>query len=87
MQEIWKDIEGYEGLYQVSNLGNVKSLRRLKPNTPNAFIPEKVLEISGGGAVSLCKGSVREKVHVSKLVATLFVLNPNKYEHIIFKNI
>ena len=24
--EVWKDIEGYEGLYQVSNLGNVKSL-------------------------------------------------------------
>ena len=27
MEEIWKDIEGYEGLYQVSNLGRVKSLR------------------------------------------------------------
>ena len=26
MEEIWKDIKGYEGLYQVSNLGNVKSL-------------------------------------------------------------
>lgn len=26
MNEIWKDIEGYEGLYQVSNLGNVKVL-------------------------------------------------------------
>lgn len=29
MQEIWKDIQGYEGLYQVSNLGRVKSLKRL----------------------------------------------------------
>ena len=28
-QEIWKDIEGYEGLYQVSNLGRVRSLDRL----------------------------------------------------------
>ena len=28
MKEIWKDIEGYEGLYQVSNLGRVKSLKR-----------------------------------------------------------
>ena len=41
MEEIWKDISGYEGLYQVSNLGNVKSLnyrrngkeRILKPGT------------------------------------------------------
>ena len=28
MKEIWKDIEGYEGLYQVSNFGRVKSLDR-----------------------------------------------------------
>lgn len=28
MEEIWKDIKGYEGLYKVSNLGNIKSLRR-----------------------------------------------------------
>lgn len=28
MNEIWKDIKGFEGLYQVSNLGRVKSLRR-----------------------------------------------------------
>lgn len=31
MQEIWKDIEFYEGYYQVSNLGNVKSLARTVP--------------------------------------------------------
>ena len=29
MTEIWKDIQGYEGFYQISNLGNVKSLERL----------------------------------------------------------
>lgn len=40
MQEVWKDIKGYEGIYQVSNFGNVKSLdradctgRNLKGNT------------------------------------------------------
>ena len=32
MQEIWKDIKGYEGLYQISNLGNVKSLKRNRFN-------------------------------------------------------
>ena len=30
MTEVWKDIEGYEGVYQVSNLGRVKSLRVMK---------------------------------------------------------
>lgn len=38
MEKIWKDIEGYVGFYQISNLGNVKSLERiarlyLQPNT------------------------------------------------------
>ena len=32
MQEKWKDIKGYEGLYQISNLGNVKSLKRNRFN-------------------------------------------------------
>lgn len=31
MEEIWKDIEGYEGIYQVSNIGRVRSLDRLVP--------------------------------------------------------
>ena len=33
MQEVWKDIIGYEGLYQVSNLGRVKSLQRVVKRT------------------------------------------------------
>lgn len=35
MEEVWKDIEGYEGLYQVSNLGNVKSLNYNKTKKEN----------------------------------------------------
>lgn len=30
MEEIWKDIQGYEGLYQVSNMGRIKSLERTR---------------------------------------------------------
>ena len=30
MDEIWKDVSGYEGLYQISNLGNIKSFKRYK---------------------------------------------------------
>lgn len=42
--EIWKDIEGYQGLYQISNLGNIKSLHNyrkgniLKPRLKKGFI-------------------------------------------------
>ena len=43
MEEIWKDIKGYEGLYQVSNLGRVKSLKRviLRNNQHGKYFVEK----------------------------------------------
>lgn len=45
MEEIWKDITGYEGLYQVSNLGNIKSLSRtIKRKNGNWFIKERLLK-------------------------------------------
>ena len=46
MEEIWKDIVHYEGLYQVSNLGRVKSVERDKflPNgTKNGHIAERIM--------------------------------------------
>lgn len=49
MTEIWKDIEGYEGLYQVSNFGRVKSLeRRVKGKFPGTTqrIKEKIRKFS-----------------------------------------
>lgn len=36
--EIWKDIDGYNGLYQISNLGNVKSIERFRTNGKSGFI-------------------------------------------------
>ena len=46
-KEKWKDIKGYEGLYQVSNLGNIKSLNRTT-NIPNAkrIEKEKILKLN-----------------------------------------
>ena len=68
--EIYKDIEGYEGLYQVSNLGNVKSLKRIK---------EKVLKqknVKGYNYVSLSNEVIKKKL-VHRLVATTFITNPD----------
>lgn len=43
MKEIWKDIKGYEGLYQISNLGRVKSLqRKVKNKNGYRIIKEKI---------------------------------------------
>ena len=46
MKEEWKDIKGFEGLYQVSNIGRAKSLERIgiKSNKAVFFIPETILK-------------------------------------------
>lgn len=69
MLEIWKDIGGYEGLYQVSNLGRVKSLFRYK----------KILKgnvVSGGYIqVQLCKRGKATNYLIHRIVAFAFLNN------------
>lgn len=72
-REVWKDIIGYEGLYQVSNLGNVKSLG-------NSFSrKERFLKLSpqskGYLTVVLQKNATRKMVLVHRLVAEHFIDN------------
>lgn len=71
MVEIWKDIDGYEGLYQVSNLGNVRSL-----NWKNTgFVRNLYLKPHNKGylQVELWKNSERRMFTVHRLVALHFV--------------
>lgn len=90
MEEIWKDIKGYEGLYQVSNLGRVKRLpykrNRINPKSmmmANHHYKERIMKgsISANGyyRVSL---SFKDKIaykHIHRLVAVAFIPNPNNY--------
>ena len=71
--EIWKDIEGYEGLYQVSNYGNVKSLRT-----------NKLLNPSNGEykQVTLCDKGNRKTISIHRLVAVAFIENKYNYYYI-----
>ena len=73
MKEIWKDIKGYEGRYQVSNWGRVKSLKR-KGNPHDRILAAKK-QNRGYVAVNLGK----QTVSVHRLVANAFVPNPNGY--------
>lgn len=75
MDEKWKDIEGYEGLYQISNLGRVKSLP--KPCRNNSISKEKILKprINDNGycVVDLYKNKKRKVFRIHKLVMHTFI--------------
>lgn len=82
MEEIWKDIPQYEGMYQVSNLGRVKSLERYKDNhSKQQLVPERILAQSlkdnGYQTVSLWKNNKGKNEYVHRLVAMAFLPNPN----------
>lgn len=67
-EEIWKDIPNYEGLYQVSNLGRVKSFKRGKEK-----ILKPRLDRVGYYHVGLCEGGERKSNLVHRLVMLAFV--------------
>jgi|688.fasta_scaffold872797_1 hypothetical protein len=80
MQEVWKDIVGYEESYQVSNLGNVKALRRkFTPNGATRFTEEKLANLyinrHGYVKVQISKNSKQKQVSVHRLVAIAFLPN------------
>lgn len=81
MDEVWKPICGFEQLYEVSNLGNVKSLSKYVQNhSKMQYRPERILRpsISNTGhlAVILCKEGKTYPRAVHRLVATAFIPNP-----------
>ena len=73
--EEWRDIPGYESFYQVSNLGNVRSIRFNKVRNMKSW------DSHGYRAVELCINNNRYIVGVHQLVALAFIPNPeNKPE-------
>lgn len=81
MQEEFRDIPGYEGIYQVSNLGNVKSLPRFKMSGSNKVsVKGRILKGRQTGhkrcvylAVALCDNTHRKQYKIHVLVAMAFL--------------
>jgi NUMOD4 motif/HNH endonuclease/AP2 domain len=78
--EEWRDIPGYEGVFQVSTHGRVKSLeRRVKNRYSFWTVPEKIikhqLNYKGYPVVSFGNGKKKKTFSVHRLVATAFVIN------------
>mgnify|MGYP003591678377 CR=1 FL=1 len=76
MKEIWKDIEGFEALYQISNLGRVRSLDRFVKSIhdSNRLVKGRILKvvknIRGNEIVSLSKDSQIHTFSISKYLKT-----------------
>lgn len=76
--EIWKDIPNYEGIYQVSNLGRIKSLsRKIRSFHSVYFSKEKILKPCWTDkaylVVNLCKDKKQKTLKVHQLVAMMFL--------------
>ena len=71
IKEIWKDKKDYEGHYQVSNFGRVKSIKFGKER-----ILKPVTNSSGYLLVELYKNNIKKKYSVHRLVAEAFIPNP-----------
>jgi len=79
-KEIWKDIPNYEGLYQASNLGNIRSIYRYKK------ILTPYIDKDGYYRIRLYKNKKGVYKGVHKWIAEAFIPNPHNYNEINHKD-
>lgn len=78
MNEVWKDIYGYEGLYQISNRGRVKSLDRVVETSKRYTVRGRILKQGHTGHyyfVNLAKNGTCENKYIHRMVAEAFIPN------------
>lgn len=85
--EIWRDVDGYVGLYKVSNFGRVKSLERI--DSQGKHVAEKLLTYDTSRAyyaVTLSKNGKQTHKSVHRLVAEAFIPNPDNLPQVNHKD-
>ncbi|VXC99475.1 NUMOD4 domain-containing protein [Sphingobacterium multivorum] len=91
IQEAWEDVIGYENLYQVSNLGKVRSLDKIVSNGNGSFLKKGIvlkpyLDKDGYATVNLYKNRKKRLIRIHRLVAMAFIPNSNNKPAINHKN-
>lgn len=92
MEECWKPIKGYEGLYEVSNMGRVRSLDRFVKarNNKKRLVRGKMLLFGDNGhgykIVNLSKENITNLCYIHRLVAETFIPNPDNLPQVNHKD-
>ena len=81
--EIWKDIKGYEGLYQISNCGRLKSFKKIS----SGYIMSNKNQNGWYFTVALLKNNTRVTARIHRMVAEAFILNPDNKPEINHKDL
>ena len=82
--EEWRDIKGYEGLYQISNFGNIKSLNFNKTNQQRILTLKK--STAGYYQIILYQKNKATNKYIHRLVAETFIPNPENKKQVNHKN-
>ena len=80
MKEVFLPISGYEGLYEISNYGVVKSFAKSNKRKGDYLI--NVLATVGYYVVALTKNKKSKNIYIHRLLAEAFIPNPNKYKYV-----
>lgn len=80
--EQWVPIKGYEGYYEISSYGRVKSLARRNRNIDMILVPVKYGKGNRYRAISLSVMGKIKKCYIHRLVATAFIPNPRMYREV-----
>ena len=81
LRKLWKDIPGFEGVYQISSYGEVRSLKRRKVKVISTSYKSNVTPF-----INLWHLGKKRCCAIDKLVATLFIPNPKKSKYIKHKD-
>lgn len=90
--EIWKSVPNYEGIYEVSNFGKVRSVKRLIVDKNNRLINRKEIILKpstdekGYKKIKLFAGGKAYTTHVHRLVALAFIPNPHNMPQVNHKD-
>lgn len=92
MQEVWKDVSGYDGYYQISNVGSIRSLDRQEaqtnghPMTYKGDVMKPCKDGKGYRFVYLSRNGKRKMYKIHRIVALEFIPNPCNYEQVNHKD-